>query len=292
VRPLPFHLPASVRAGIADAATRFERLVGASNVAASYFRHFGKRELKAWRLSPDASIQVSMQLAYARLHCPGGAAGAAPAPGVSVYESVSTKAFLGGRTEAMRSTTAASTAFVEAVLAVDRAPSAGARGRFRALRALRPLLEAATAQHRELVTAASKGAGVDRHLFALLNIAREGGGVLPALFSDAAWGRLGTSVLSTSCVNGPAIDLVEFGPVTSLGYGVGYVVKDDELHFALSNFTGDPDTGGGGFGGVAAQQQQQQQQATDAVAYGRALEGALLDLQTIASLVEKDEGRG
>ena len=44
---------------------------------------------------------------------------------------------------------------------------------------------------------------------------------VPAIFSDAGYGLLGTSVLSTSNCGNPALRLFGFGPVTPEGYGIG-----------------------------------------------------------------------
>lgn len=83
-----------------------------------------------------------------------------------MYESCSTKRFLRGRTEAIRSNTVASSAFVRAA---DELLARGASG----LRDARTLLEAATTKHRDRAAAASQGKGVDRHLFSLLSLANE-----------------------------------------------------------------------------------------------------------------------
>ena len=41
------------------------------------------------------------------------------------------------------------------------------------------------------------------------------------LFSDAAWTKLNTSILSTSNVNSPALVALGFGAVCPQGYGLG-----------------------------------------------------------------------
>jgi hypothetical protein len=62
------------------------------------FQDFGRRAIVRHGLGPDGFVQMAFQLAYARL-----TDGTA-----STYESVSTKRFLHGRTEAMRSVSAES----------------------------------------------------------------------------------------------------------------------------------------------------------------------------------------
>jgi hypothetical protein len=89
-----------------------------------------------------------------------------PTPHCQVYESCSTKRFLRGRTEAIRSNTLASSAFVRAA---DDLLARGALG----MREARALLESATIKHRDMASAASQAKGVDRHLFSLLSLANE-----------------------------------------------------------------------------------------------------------------------
>ena len=111
----------------------------------------------------------------------------------------------------------------------------------------------------------------------------------PPLYQDAAWSLLNTSVLSTSCVNGPHLDNIVFGAVCPKGYGIGYVVKDDWLDFSVSNYVRDPDTGGAGFGGVRraeAQDDSDTSTGTDSAAFVRELEQALRDMQVVCSNAE------
>ncbi|CAN0185835.1 unnamed protein product, partial [Hapterophycus canaliculatus] len=108
----------------------------------------------------------------------------------------------------------------------------------------------------------SQGKGVDRHLFALLCMAKkkkgeaeaeaaagtgDGSGTsppgrppplgpppqtqdttansIPALFEDEAWRVLNHVILSTSNCGNPSLRLFGFGPVVRDGFGVGYIIK-------------------------------------------------------------------
>lgn len=95
------------------------------------FLPFGKGVIKKCRTSPDAFVQIALQLAHFRVGPPPGAAGAgqrqAPPTGSRVrapqdrgkfcltYEASMTRLFREGRTETVRSCTSESTAFVRAM---------------------------------------------------------------------------------------------------------------------------------------------------------------------------------
>jgi hypothetical protein len=52
---------------------------------------------------------------------------------------------------------------------------------------------------------------VDRHLFSLASLEAELGLPTSPLFANEAWGTFNTSVLSTSNVNGGAVEVLGFG---------------------------------------------------------------------------------
>ena len=58
---LAWHLPPPVRAGLAGAEARLDRLVAATDIVALRFTAFGKREMKRWKISPDACLQAAFQ---------------------------------------------------------------------------------------------------------------------------------------------------------------------------------------------------------------------------------------
>jgi hypothetical protein len=82
-----------------EAAAGVAAAVGDCDTAVLPFGHFGKGAIKAWGVSPDAAVQLSYQLAFARQH-----GGRLPA----VYESCATRNFFRGRTEVIRSLTSES----------------------------------------------------------------------------------------------------------------------------------------------------------------------------------------
>jgi hypothetical protein len=66
--------------------------------------------LGAGKLSPDGYIQMALQLAYRRLH----------GKGTPTYETASTRLFLHGRTDTIRTYSADSQKFTEAVVAGEQ----------------------------------------------------------------------------------------------------------------------------------------------------------------------------
>ena len=109
------------------------------------FAGYGKNFITSMGFSPDAFIQMAMQAAYYGLY----------GRVESTYEPAMTKAFLHGRTEAIRSVTNEAVDFVKTFWG-DNPPE-------RKVETLRKATETHTAITREC----SKGKGFDRHLYAL-----------------------------------------------------------------------------------------------------------------------------
>ena len=191
-------------------------LVRKTDLAVLDFSDFGKRTVVGHGLSPDGFVQMAFQLTYFTLS--GEAA--------STYESISTKRFLHGRTEAMRCVSPESVAFVRSLRSVqDRAGSENA-------------LRAAIASHAATAQRCQEGRGVDRHLLGLSRML-EPGEPLPALFADRGYATLSRSVLSTSALRGsPHVELTCFGPVVEEGFGISYSIHDDAVRCVVTSFQG------------------------------------------------------
>ena len=58
---------------------------------------------------------------------------------------------------------------------------------------------------------------------------------MPALFSDAGWDKVNSTILSTSNCGNPALRHFGFGPVSADGFGIGYIIKDDSLAVCASS---------------------------------------------------------
>uniref|UniRef100_A0A8C5NCQ0 carnitine O-palmitoyltransferase n=1 Tax=Gouania willdenowi TaxID=441366 RepID=A0A8C5NCQ0_GOUWI len=189
------------------------------------FREFGKGRIKKCRISPDAFIQISLQLAYFRDR--GGFC--------LTYEASMTRLFREGRTETVRSCSNESCAFIRAL----------EDGESEVNEYSMQLLRRASEKHQNLYRMAMTGAGIDRHLFCLYVVSKYLGvesAFLKEVLSEP-W-RLSTSQTPVQQMelfdlkNHP--DFVSlgggFGPVADDGYGVSYIiVGEDMINFHVSS---------------------------------------------------------
>jgi carnitine O-acetyltransferase len=151
-----------------------------------------------------------------------------------------TKAFLHGRTEAIRTVQPESVEFTKTFYS-ETTPS-------QKIAALRKACE----KHVKLTRECSQGLGQDRHLYAmycLLQRQLEGNlnplpddpaheqplSKMPSIFTDPGYALLSTSILSTSNCGNPALRLFGFGPVAADGYGIGYIIKEDGISICASS---------------------------------------------------------
>uniref|UniRef100_A0A8C2B2D1 carnitine O-palmitoyltransferase n=1 Tax=Cyprinus carpio TaxID=7962 RepID=A0A8C2B2D1_CYPCA len=191
------------------------------------FSDFGKGLIKKCKISPDAFIQLALQLAHYRdkgKFC-------------LTYEASMTRLFREGRTETVRSCTMESCAFVRAMISN--------KTRLR-------LLTQAAEKHQQMYRLAMTGQGIDRHLFCLYVVSKylgQGSPFLQEVLSEP-W-KLSTS--QTPLQQGELFDLVNhpeyvtsgggFGPVADDGYGVAYVIIGEKLiNFHISSKRSSPET--------------------------------------------------
>ena len=172
--------------------------------------HVGDADGTGASLRDDVRAQLAVQLAHYQL------TGRAEA----VYQPTHMRRYARGRTEAVRPVSAGTIAFCRAV-AEGRDPEHRLHELGR--RAVRAVLERARA--------AQDGNGVDRHLFALLQVARRRG-EMPELFRDPTFAEvLGPAILCTSSLSGfPHLDLIVFAPVRADGFGIAYVPGPEGNH--------------------------------------------------------------
>jgi carnitine O-acetyltransferase len=215
-RRLEYEPTERLREAITSAQRDVDTLIRRTDLAVLDSADHGKRAIVRRGVSPDGFVQMAFQLAYFTL----------TGETASTYESVDTKRFLHGRTEAMRSVSDESLAFVLSL-----------RGRRRSSAAA-DLLRAAIERHVTTLARCKEGRGVDRHLLGLRRLL-ETDEETPRIFTDAGYTTLTRSVLSTSALpSSPGVALTCFGPVVDEGFGLSYTVHDDSTVCVVTNFHG------------------------------------------------------
>lgn len=203
---LPFQTSTpELRKEIARARQDFEEVVGAHELEVQAYQGYGKALIKRFRCSPDAYVQMVIQLAYRKMH------------GVNrpTYESAATRRFALGRTETCRSVSDESVAWCTAMGDPDISREDCER-----------LFRAALKSQGEYIAAASEGKGVDRHLFGLKRLVKEGE-ELPALFTDPAYAYSGSWYLSTSQLSSEFFNGYGWSQVIDGGYGIAYMINEE-----------------------------------------------------------------
>eukprot|EP00667_Euglena_gracilis_P002920 EG_transcript_2927 len=220
VRELTWHMPDDTMNTMRQCYAEFKQAILANETATLNFTRYGGNFLKGNRMSPDAAVQVAIQLAQYKMF-------GKPA---ATYEAASTRQFLHGRTETVRSCTQESLEFCKA------ACSQPLWGKDMALQY--DLLKKAVAAHVAYMKVAKDGKGVDRHLFGLrMMYEREGrpaGMKTPAIFSDKAYSRSCHWALSTSHCGSPSLSYFGFGPVVHDGFGIGYMIMNNDIRFVIT----------------------------------------------------------
>ncbi|XP_039988326.1 carnitine O-palmitoyltransferase 1, liver isoform isoform X2 [Xiphias gladius] len=200
------------------------------------FADFGKGLIKKCRTSPDAFIQIALQLAHYRdkgKFC-------------LTYEASMTRLFREGRTETVRSCTMETCTFVRSMIKDETKEE-----RLK-------LLKLAAEKHQNMYRLAMTGDGIDRHLFCLYVVSKYLGEDSPFLKEvlSEPW-RLSTSQTPLQQVE--LFDLVRhpeyvssgggFGPVADDGYGVSYIIVGENLiNFHISSKHSSPETDSHRFG--------------------------------------------
>ncbi|KAH0832169.1 Choline/Carnitine o-acyltransferase-domain-containing protein [Lanmaoa asiatica] len=211
---LKFELDARCRGYIDAACEHFEALVGQHDMEVLHYEGYGKGLMKRFKVSPDAWVQLVKQLAFQKMF---------DRPGVT-YESCQTRKYQRGRTEVIRSASNESKAWAEAMLDPDVTVSVRACKLFRR----------AVARHLQYAAWASEGQGVDRHLFGLKRMLREGEET-PGIYTDGTYSRSSHWELSTSQLSSKYIDGWGYGEVVPDGYGLSYSIEEDHVRWTITS---------------------------------------------------------
>lgn len=183
---------------------------------------WGKGLIKKCKISPDAFIQIALQLAYFK----------DANKFVQTYEASMTRMYLCGRTETVRSCTIENVEFIRSMT------NYGIKKEEKLL-----LLRKAAIKHQQLYRDAMNGKGVDRHLFALYVVCKGLGHESEFLTNviTRPWTLSTSQTPHTQLALAPDANLPifkdklcpggGFGPVSDDGYGVSYMFPNDEKIF-------------------------------------------------------------
>ncbi|KAI4459911.1 carnitine o-acyltransferase [Holotrichia oblita] len=197
------------------------------------FTGYGKDFIKSCKVSPDAYIQLALQLTYYKLH----------GKLTATYESASTRRFLYGRVDCIRS---ASPEALEWVMAMAQPKEDDELGSKKVTFHLvsdevkLQLWNKVIAQQTSEMLSNITGQGIDIHLLGLREAAKETSPTaahqLPEIFTDHSYQLANKFLLSTSQVATSSDSFMGYGPVDPDGYGASYNPKSDSIVFCLSAF--------------------------------------------------------
>nr|XP_006630421.1 PREDICTED: choline O-acetyltransferase [Lepisosteus oculatus] len=216
-RRLRWKCSPEVQGLLASSADKLQRLVRNLDLNAYTFKVYGKEYIKKQKMSPDAYIQVALQLAFYRCH----------GKQVSTYESASIRRFREGRVDNIRSATAEALVFVKAM--TDGKTSVPDSDK------MQRLWDAISTQTNYTILAIT-GMAIDNHLLGLREVAQELKMEKPEIFIDETYLISNRFILSTSQVPTSVQMFCCYGPVVPNGYGVCYNPQSDHIIFCVSSF--------------------------------------------------------
>ncbi|NXK35157.1 CLAT acetyltransferase, partial [Piprites chloris] len=216
-RRLRWKCSPEIQTYLASSAEKLQRIVENLDFIAYKFEHYGKEFIKKQKVSPDAYIQVALQLAFYRCH----------RRLVPTYESASLRRFDEGRVDNIRSSTSEAFAFVKAMTDDKTAVSDSEK--------MQRFKDAITAQTNYSILAIT-GMAIDNHLLGLREVAREHFKELPEVFTDETYLTSNRFILSTSQVPTTMEMFCCYGPVVPNGYGTCYNPQPEHILFCISSF--------------------------------------------------------
>ncbi|KAI8074138.1 acyltransferase ChoActase/COT/CPT [Gongronella butleri] len=181
-----------------------------------HYTDYGANFMKNSKVSPDGWMQMVFQLAYFRHY----------GEPCATYESASTRKYLTGRTETVRTCSEETVAFTKMwddkdVTMTDKLAA----------------FSRAVASHSEYMRAAINGFGVDRHLFGLYlqMTPEEAASEQAAIFQDASFRLSQHWKMSTSNTSPGRLSWGAFGPVVHDGYGINYAIDKEMVRLSVSS---------------------------------------------------------
>ncbi|XP_043474260.1 choline O-acetyltransferase-like isoform X2 [Leptopilina heterotoma] len=243
--PVPSHLPnpeklewflsEQSKSDIRDAMTNHDASVEDLDICILWFKDYTKEFIKSCKISPDAYIQLALQLTYFRLH----------GQLVATYESAGIRRFALGRVDVIRSASPEALAWAKAMCQGDPEIQAGNQptnlqeeGSKREQK-IREFFDLAVQRQAIEITDTIQGLGIDNHLMGLRYAAMEAGEDIPEIFTDDAYKKINHFALSTSQITTKNDVIAGYGPVVPDGYGCGYNLRKNGFIFSISAFHSD-----------------------------------------------------
>ncbi|KAF4952363.1 hypothetical protein FGADI_6795 [Fusarium gaditjirri] len=204
-----FDITKEVQSEIDRATKDFNDVINKHQLAVQAYQGYGKGLIKKFKCSPDAYVQMVIQLAYYKMY----------GKSRPTYESAAVRRFQLGRTETCRTVSDESVAWVKSMSdsSIDDKTRVD-------------LFRKAINAHVEYITAASDGKGVDRHLFGLKKLL-EPGQEVPAIYQDPAYSYSSSWHLSTSQLSSEFFNGYGWSQVIDAGFGIAYMINENSLNF-------------------------------------------------------------
>jgi len=200
-----FHVDKVVQSEIERATKDFTEVIGAHELRVQAYQGYGKGLIKKFKCSPDAYVQMIIQLAYFKMY----------GKNRPTYESAATRRFQQGRTETCRSVSDDSVAFCNAMANPSISPETTAA-----------LFHKAVKAHVEYISAAVDGKGVDRHLFGLKKLLGPGDEI-PAIYNDPTYAYSSKWFISTSQLSSEYFNGYGWSQVVDDGWGIAYMINQN-----------------------------------------------------------------
>lgn len=223
---LRWNLTNKVKEEIQQSAADLDSMISDIDLRCFVYNGYGKDFVKKQKMSPDAWVQMAFQLTFYRLHN----------HNPPTYETGSTRKFMLGRTDTIRSASIASSEFVKAMVSPNKTNA-------EKLDLMNKAIEAHTKYTKETVN----GQAIDRHLLGMKLAAIESGMKLHELFIDSSYQYALHYKLSTSQVPSNHELFLSFGPAVPDGYGVCYNPQKGKIIFGVSTVNSNPETNPGHF---------------------------------------------
>lgn len=204
-QPLKFTINDTVAKDIATAHADHVALIAQHELKVQAYQAYGKGLIKKFKCSPDAYVQMVLQLAYFKMY----------GKNRPTYESAATRKFKEGRTETTRSVSEESVAFCKAFAdpEISREKT-------------EELFRKAINSHVKYIADASDGRGVDRHLFGLKKLLKQGEEV-PAVFTDPTYAYSSHWYISSSQLSSEYFNGYGWSQVVDDGFGIAYMINEN-----------------------------------------------------------------